>query len=58
MKKLKHAKLTLDRETLVPLQNHTLDTVAGGANGISQALTTIITRVTCISCTNVCVGGK
>ena len=58
MKKLKHNKLTLDRETLVPLTNHMLDNVAGGANGISQAVTTLIKRISCISCTVVCAGGK
>lgn len=54
MKKHKTNKLVLDRETLAPLQSHVLDEVAGGAS--VSGLTTILTRVSCISCTVVCVG--
>ena len=54
MKKLKTNKLSLDRETLAPLQSDVLDGVNGGVS--VSGLTTILTRVSCISCTVVCVG--
>ncbi len=56
MKKLKTNKLTLDRETLAPLQGSELDHVAGGVGPSVSGLTTILTRVSCLSCTIVCAG--